>query len=232
MKSLKTIGKRLAPFPSAFCGAVFSSGILAAPIPTPKAERPNIVFVLVDDLGWGDVGSFFHNGRDDAPSLPFHSTPNLDRMAAEGARMTHHYVAAPVCAPSRASLLQGVTQGHANVRDNHFDKALERNHTHATVLGEAGYATAAIGKWGLQGVAMSGADSASHPLDRGFDYYFGYIDHVSGHEHYPKEMLYYGTRIKRNGPVAVWDNRANVTDQLDKCYSTDLFTSRAKEWIV
>ena len=139
--------------------------------------------------------------------------------------MPQHYCPAPVCAPSRASLLLGVHQGHANVRDNQFDKALENNHTLASVLKQAGYATAAIGKWGLQGKpATAPPDWPAHPLNRGFDYYFGYIRHADGHEHYPKEGL---TR----GPKEIWDNRTEVSAQLDKCYTTDLFTARAKKWI-
>src|SRR5204863_9551489 len=114
------------------------------------ARRPNILFILTDDLGYGDVGAFFQNQRK-ADGRPAHSTPNLDAMAADGVRLTHHYCPAPVCAPSRASLLLGVHQGHANVRDNQFDKALENNHNLATVLKTAGYTTGAIGKWGLQG---------------------------------------------------------------------------------
>src|SRR5581483_6321163 len=114
--------------------------------------RPNVVFILTDDLGWGDLGVNFQNARRAAGSAdkPWEATPNLDRMAAEGAQLRDHYCPAPVCAPSRASLLTGVTQGQAWVRDNQFDKALENNHTLATVLKAASYTTIAVGKWGLQ----------------------------------------------------------------------------------
>lgn len=189
------------------------------------ARRPNIIFILTDDLGYGDVGAFFQNQRK-ADGKPAHSTPNLDAIAAEGVRLTHHYCPAPVCAPSRASLLLGVHQGHANVRDNQFDKALENNHTLATVLKQAGYATAAIGKWGLQGKSTTKVpDWPAHPLNRGFDYYYGYMRHADGHEHYPKEGPY-------RQPKEVWDGRTNVSAGLDKCYTTDLFTARAKQWII
>ena len=147
-------------------------------------------------------------------------------MAAEGIRLTHHYCSAPVCAPSRASLLLGVHQGHANVRDNQFDKALEENHTLATMLKQAGYTTVAIGKWGLQGKPDPQPPVwPAHPHNRGFDDYFGYIRHVDGHEHYPKEGVYRGKK-------EVWDNRTEVSAVLDKCYTTDLFTARAKKWVV
>ncbi|MCB1126734.1 MAG: sulfatase-like hydrolase/transferase, partial [Verrucomicrobiae bacterium] len=94
-----------------------------APVATAEPARPNIIFVLVDDLGYGDLGVFFQNLRRtrNDPAEPWHMTPRLDTLAAEGVRLPHHYCPAPVCAPSRASLLLGVHQGHANVRDNQFD---------------------------------------------------------------------------------------------------------------
>lgn len=188
------------------------------------APRPNIIFVLCDDLGYGDVGVFFQNMRasNQDRSEPWHITPNIDRIAATGIQLPHHYCPAPVCAPSRASLLTGVHQGHASVRDNQFDKALEDNHTIATVLREAGYVTAAIGKWGLQGEEAN--HWPGHPLNRGFDSFYGYIRHRDGHEHYPKEGLHRGSK-------EVWDNRTDVSADLDKCYTPDLFTARAKHFI-
>lgn len=195
------------------------------------AGKPNIIFILTDDLGFGDVGVFFQNQRREKNDRaePWHFTPQLDRFAAEGIQLRQHYCPAPVCAPSRASLMLGVHQGHANVRDNQFDKALENNHTLASVLRGAGYATAAFGKWGLQGgPAEKGsaaktagpADWPAFPTRRGFDYYFGYIRHVDGHWHYPKE-----------DGRQVWDNERQVSADLDCCYTTDLFTARAKKWI-
>ena len=195
---------------------------------TAPVTRPNIIFILTDDLGYGDVGAFFQNQRQAARnrSEPSHMTPCLDTLAAEGVRFTHHYCPAPVCAPSRATLLLGVHQGHANVRDNQFDKELENNHTLGTVLKGAGYATAAIGKWGLQGKpATQPPDWPGHPLNRGFDFYLGYIRHADGHEHYPKEGPHRGKK-------EVWENRTEISAGLDKCYTADLFTARAKKWIV
>ncbi|MBP7141399.1 MAG: sulfatase-like hydrolase/transferase [Opitutaceae bacterium] len=192
------------------------------------AERPNIIFILTDDLGYGDLGCFGQKRF---------RTPALDRMSAEGARLTNHYAAAPVCAPARASLLLGVHQGHANVRDNQFDKALEDNHTLATVLRRAGYATAAIGKWGLHGQPVGGGptgadpNTPAHPLNRGFDHFYGVLRHIDGHEHYPKEAPYFAAKAKARGPVFVWEDRTNVTPGLDRCYTTDLFTARAKRFI-
>lgn len=190
-----------------------------------KKSPPNILFIFTDDLGYGDLGVFFQNQKRDANkrSEPWQLTPNLDKLAARGASLTDHYCNAPVCAPSRASLLLGVHQGHANVRDNQFDKALEDNHTLATVLRRAGYATSAIGKWGLQGKG-DGPDWPAHPLKRGFDYYLGYIRHRDGHEHYPVEGIYRGKK-------EVYENYKNIAPELDKCFTIDLWTAAAKKWI-
>ncbi len=199
------------------------------------AEKPNIIFILTDDLGYGDYGVFFQNLRREKNDRaePWHMTPMLDAMAAEGVRLRQHYCAAPVCAPSRASLMLGQHQGHANVRDSQFDKALANNHTLATVLKGAGYATAAIGKWGLQGgpgekkkkgaeaEAGKPAEWPAYPTKRGFDDYFGSVRHVDGHWHYPKE-----------DGRQVWENDREVSADLVGCYTADLFTARAKKWIV
>lgn len=193
-------------------------------------SKPNIIYILTDDLGYGDVGVFFQNQRaaKNDRSEPWALTPNLDKMASEGAILTHHYSAAPVCAPSRSSFLSGLSQGHANVRDNQFDKALADNHTVGNVLQKAGYKTAAIGKWGLQGSkrwSENGDSWPAHPLNRGFDYYYGYMRHRDGHEHYPKEGVYRGQK-------EVYENKTEVSSDLDKCYTGDLWTAVAKKWIV
>ena len=191
-----------------------------------SARRPNIIFILCDDLGYGDLGVLFQNAR--RPGLPKETTPNLDAFASEGMQLREHYCPAPLCAPSRASLLLGIHQGHANVRDQQFDKALADNHTLGTVLQAAGYATAAIGKWGLGGDDVGGktpAEWPAYPTRRGFDYFFGYERHGDGHDHYPKEAPY------SNHSKQCYDGAVNITPKLDKCYTTDLFTARAKKWI-
>ena len=197
---------------------------------TTESLKPNIIYILTDDLGYGDVGVFFQNQRKEKNdrSEPWAFTPNLDKMASEGAILTHHYTAAPVCAPSRSSFLSGLSQGHANVRDNQFDKALADNHTVGNVLQKAGYTTAAIGKWGLQGSkrwSENGDQWPAHPSNRGFDYYYGYMRHSDGHEHYPKEGVYRGRK-------EVYENKTEVSKDLDKCYTGDLWTAVAKKWIV
>src|SRR4051794_10127113 len=104
--------------------------------------------------------------------------------------------------------------------------ALEDNHTLATVLKAAGYDTAAVGKWGLQGKPEPNPPAwPAHPLNRGFDYYYGYIRHNDGHEHYPKEGVYRGRK-------EAWENRTEGSAGLDKCYAADWWRAGAKRGIV
>lgn len=193
-------------------------------------KKPNIILVLVDDMGWGDFGLNQPAEHADTPRI---DTPNLNHLAQEGVQLLRHYTSAPVCAPARASLFTGVHQGHAEViRNNSFDAALENSHTLASVLKSAGYSTALIGKWGIGGGRESGGTPETcpaWPTKRGFDYFFGYNNHLAGHRHYPKEESNADPETHRN---AIWDGNEMITDQLDGCYCTDLFTARAKKWIV
>ena len=200
---------------------------------TTVPKSPNIIFIMADDQGYGDLGNFFQNARAKNKSKTFELSPQLDKLANEGVMLTQYYCAAPICAPSRASLMLGVSQGHANVRDNQFDKALEDNYTMPSTLRTLGYTTAAIGKWGLQGndkYDFNGYQWPAHPLKRGFDYYFGYMRHSDGHEHYPKEALY--RKYWAENGKGVWENYTNITQKLDKCYTADLWTAAAKKYIV
>lgn len=190
--------------------------------PSSKTARPNILFILCDDLGYGDLGVLFQNAK----SGKKHLTPNLDQLAAEGIILNRHYTPAPVCAPCRGSLLQGVHQGHANIRNNQFDRALANNHTLATTLKTAGYRTSLIGKWGIQGSGGSPALWPAYPTKRGFDEFFGYVRHGDGHTHYP-----FHTTDSR-GPVELYDQDTMIRDDLNKCYTADLFTARAKKLII
>ena len=113
--------------------------------------KPNIVFILADDLGSGDVGWSWQGRRHGAEVRI--ATPNLDRLAGEGTVLPAHYCAAPVCAPSRASILTGRLQkpNGCSVRNNMFDHPITERDTIASVLKGAGYHTLAIGKWGVGG---------------------------------------------------------------------------------
>lgn len=208
---------------------LFSLPISRLKAQTKTQKKPNVIFILTDDLGVGDLGAFFQKQREEANqrNKPFTVTPYLDEMAKAGA-MLDQYCAAPVCAPSRASIVLGQNQGHANVRDNQFDKAIEDNYTLGNVMQLLGYKTIAIGKWGLQGDprwSKNGSTWPAIPKNRGFDDFYGYMRHKDGHEHYPNEGLY-------DGKKEVYNNTQAITSGLDKCYTGDLWTAKAKQYII
>lgn len=161
-------------------------------------ERLNVVFILADDLGWGEVGCF---GQEKIP------TPHLDRLAREGMRLTCHYSGAPVCAPSRCVLLTGMHLGHAEIRGNQQAKVLfpeftEGQHplsgqaiTFPRLFREAGYDTAAFGKWGLGPVGSTG-----DPQRQGFDLFFGYNCQAVAHSYYPPFLWRNNEQVRLNDP--------------------------------
>lgn len=222
-----------APFSRFLALLLMFSGCLGWAAPAPAPGRPNILFILVDDLGWGDLG-VFHQNRRAREGKPAIQTPALDRMAAEGIQLCRHYAGSPVCAPSRASLFSGVHQGHARVvRDNTFDMPLEDALTLPAMLKKAGYATALIGKWGIGGGTECGGnpgESTAFPDKRGFDYFFGHLDHIGAHRHYAADDP--ADRRSQTGTNVIWDMHENITKSCTNSYSTDLFTARAKKWIV
>lgn len=197
---------------------------LALSAATPRDHHnPNVLFILTDDLGYGDVG---WTPRSSATNvLARIKTPNLDRLAYSGAILSAHYAAAPVSAPSRASLLTGRVQGVCSLRDNCFDQPFSETNTLASVLRNAGYATWAVGKWGVAGGGQSGKPATSHPLDRGFDYFYGFLDHMAGHTYY-----HYDGYI-RSAYMGVSENRTNATASAIGIYSTDLYTAKAKQLV-
>ena len=219
-----------------FCVIVLV-GVLARPA-AAESSQPNIVFILTDDLGWGDLGCFYQN---ESTHDKTHKTPQLDALAASGMQLRRHYCPAPVCAPSRSSLFTGVHQGNAIVRDNQFDKALEDGPTLGSVLQTAGYRTALVGKYGLQGGEKANQqtgtpdDWPAYPTRRGFDEFFGYVSHYAGHLHYPNdpwELANDGHQGTPNLWHSIGEDHAEISDQLSKCYTTDLFTAKSKQWIV
>ena len=148
--------------------------------------KPNIIYIYADDMGYGELGCY---GQQKI------KTPHLDQLAKEGIRFTQHYAGAPVCAPSRCMLLTGEHSGHAYIHGNYelggFPDALEggqmplpeHSFTIANLMKQAGYVTAAIGKWGLGSVNTTG-----HPNQQGFDYFYGYLDQKQAHNYYPTHL--------------------------------------------
>jgi arylsulfatase A-like enzyme len=172
-----------------------------------KAGKPNIIFILADDLGYGDLGCYGQKRI---------RTPRLDRLAGEGTRFTHHYAGSTVCAPSRATLLTGLHTGHARVRGNALVPLQPNDTTVAQLLQTAGYRTCAIGKWGLGRERTSG-----HPNRQGFDEWLGYLDQTHAHDYYPPELW-------RNEQILTLPENANGQQGH---YSHDLFTDAALRFI-
>lgn len=205
--------------------------ILIAGFAEGKAEtikRPNILFILADDLGWGDLGLNFQNEK----TGKRHVTPELDTMGQQGVRMLAHYCPSPICAPSRASLLLGQHQGHAAIHDRQFDKALPDGLSLGTVMQMAGYRTVLVGKYGLQGDGADPNSWPAYPTKRGFSEFFGYIRHADGHMHYPHHSWPIGDQEKHRIPKQLWHQDKDISPTLAGCYTTDLFTAFAKQWIV
>jgi len=129
-----------------------------------KSGKPNIIFILADDLGWAELGCYGNT---------FNETPNLDRLASQGMRFTDAYAPAPVCSPTRASLLTGQYPARVGIIDYlrpNADNALSTDHiTVAEMLKTAGYATGMIGKWHLSGYAYHGSKNEIRATDHGFD---------------------------------------------------------------
>lgn len=194
--------------------------VIFASLLVAESSRPNIIFIMADDLGYGDLGAY---------GQQVIQTPYLDQMAREGMKFTECYAGSPVCAPSRSVLMTGLHSGHTTVRGN-FGKygvkglaggdgrvPLEKDDvTVAEVLKEAGYVTGMTGKWGLGEPNTSG-----HPNDQGFDEFFGFLNQRRAHDYYQP---------------FIWLNRDRYPipeneDGKQGTYIHDLFTDFALEFI-
>lgn len=147
--------------------ALLSLKIALPASPSLAADRPNIIYIMTDDLGYGDLGCY---------GQKVVQTPNLDRMAAEGMRFTDHYAGHTVCRPSRLVLWTGQHVGHTGLTGNRPRSLTGMEMTVAKQLKQAGYATGGVGKWALGNVDdPSEVDNPGHPNHNGFDYWFGYL---------------------------------------------------------
>lgn len=190
---------------------------VCVPSAAPMARRPNIIFIMADDLGYGDLGSYGQR---------IVRTPNLDRMAAEGISFTQYYAGSTVCAPSRSVLMTGQHTGHTWIRGNSKDNLRPEDITVAEVLRGAGYATGLVGKWGL-----GHEGSAGVPTRKGFDSFFGYLDQTHAHNYYPTFLVRDESRVKLRNVVP---NEGSVgqgmaSERID--YSHDLMTDEALAFI-
>ena len=185
----------------------------AAAAEQPPADKPNVIFILADDLGVGDLGAY--GGKKI-------KTPNLDRMAAEGLRFTQAYCGTSVCAPSRAALMTGLHMGHSPVRANREMKPEGQfplpagTYSLAHLFKDAGYATACVGKWGLGFPGSSG-----EPKKMGIDHFFGYNCQRKAHEYFPPSVY-------RNDEVVQLDGKTYTPHLMDKEATDWIRANRAK----
>lgn len=182
---------------------------------TVAQEKPNIILIVADDLGWGDVG---FNGQTKI------NTPNIDKLAKEGIVFNNFYSGSTVCGPSRASLLTGKHTGHSSVRANPKWTASgtpvdikKEDITIAEELKKADYICGVIGKWGLAENLKDGK-----PNQQGFDYFYGFNKHLPAHHYYPDSIYQNESKIAIKG---------NNWKQKKGHYIQDLFTDKAKEFI-
>jgi arylsulfatase A-like enzyme len=199
--------------------ALLSTAVLAAAFPLSAApalpEKPNIIFILSDDLAQGDVGCY---------GQKLIQTPRLDRMAAEGVKYTQAYCGTSVCAPSRASLMTGRHSGHSPIRAN-WEIAPgegqyplpEKQVIIPEILKTRGYATACTGKWG-----MGMFDTTGSPLKQGFDFFFGYNCQRHAHSYFPTHLYRNDQRIELPG---------NDGKGIGKTYAQNLIADETLAWV-
>lgn len=176
-----------------------------------KRSTPNVIYILADDLGYGDVGCY---------GQKLIKTPNIDKLAQEGMQFMQHYSACTVSAPARCGLMTGKHNGHTAIQGNgsekspdgtNYDTSLPASEiTIAEIFKQKNYATACIGKWGLGGVGSQG-----HPNRQGFDYFYGYLGQTHAHSYFPDYLIENETRVPLDG----------------KQYSHDLIEEKALNFI-
>lgn len=176
-------------------------GLWASALAAEKSRLPNIVFILTDDLGYGEVGCYGQKTI---------KTPRIDQLAKQSLQFTQAYSGSPVCGPSRTSLLTGLHSGHTEIRGNTTKPLSNDRKTLGQVMKAAGYHTAVIGKWG-----MGYGGTPGSPSNHGFDYSFGYLDHRHAHD-------YYTDHLYRN------EQRVEIAPG---SYSHDLFAADALRFI-
>lgn len=201
--------------------ALSLTALLGPAVATPPLagadRKPNIIFILADDLGYGDLGCYGQKRL---------RTPNIDRLASEGMRFTDFYAGSTVCAPSRCVLMTGLHTGHAFIRGNGKDNLRPGDVTVAEVLRRSGYTTALIGKWGLGHEGSSGV-----PTRQGFDYFYGYLDQHHAHNYYPSFLVRNEDRVELPNVVPDEGRYGQGVASKKAKYSHDLLAEEALAFI-
>ena len=160
---------------SAWLGTVASFVTACTPLAQAARRRPNIIWIMADDLGYGDIGVYGQTRI---------RTPYLDDMASQGMRFTSAYTAYPVCRPARCCLMTGYHTGHAYIRENGMKYPLRPGTvTVAKVLKKAGYVTGMFGKW-----ALGNEETTGTPDQQGFSEFWGWLDQTEAHNYYPAQL--------------------------------------------
>jgi arylsulfatase A-like enzyme len=207
---------RLAFFP--LLAVCFAGSAIGA-----EPARPNILFILADDLGYGDIGCYEQKRI---------QTPHIDRLAREGMRFTDFYAGCTVCAPSRCVLMTGYHMGHCWVRGNAGQKnpaaqcLRDDDVTIAEALHQAGYATGLFGKWGLGDEGTEGV-----PTKQGFDAFYGYLNQHHAHNYYPAYLFRGEERVPLRNVVPGEGNFGSGVASEKVEYSADLIADQAVEWV-
>ncbi|MEC9476154.1 MAG: arylsulfatase [Planctomycetota bacterium] len=181
-------------------------------------QTPNIIYIMADDLGWGDLSCY---GQEVL------KTPNIDQLAAEGIRFTDHYSGHTVCRPSRLVLWTGMHSGHTALQSNAYYRFDAGERTVVQILQESGYATAGCGKW-----AMGRQGSAGHPNRKGFDDWFGYLDQGDAHNYYPTHLWHNETRVPLPGNRLAGEKGRDAYHSIERnIYSHDVIVDWLLQWI-
>jgi arylsulfatase A-like enzyme len=201
---------------------IFGSGNFCAA--ADESRRPNIIYIMTDDLGYGDLGCY---------GQKVVRTPNLDKMAAEGMRFTDHYSGHTVCRPSRLVLWTGQHVGHTGLTGNRPRSLTGMEQTVAQRLKQAGYATGGVGKWALGNVnEPSEINNAGHPNNNGFDYWFGYLNQSNAHNFYPPFLWENRKQVALPGNViGDFPNGRERVSSVKTTYSHDKMTDAALGFI-
>ncbi|QDT37300.1 arylsulfatase [Stratiformator vulcanicus] len=181
------------------------------------ADKPNIIFILADDLGYGDLGCYGQTNFE---------TPRIDEMAGEGMKFTDFYAGSTVCAPSRCVLMTGMHTGHCRIRGNAMYPLEPGDVTIAEVLQDAGYKTGLFGKWGLGEEGSTGV-----PNKQGFNEFFGYLNQHHAHNYYPTFLYRNQERISVDNVVPDEDSRGGGVASEKNVYSHDLIAENALDFI-